>query len=259
MSLWKGYQKCMEWLCFLCPVQCTFLRQNHFCHKELQKLIKKEPVLEPKWQSCDRRAATFDWLALWWQGACGRTHPSSLCLKMTAPCRGRSGPFTVKIKCNRRAPSVCRSTKKHCCPNTFVFLLYSPASPDFIHIFASMGQRSALPWAASVRPIHAQQTGCEVALCWPWMVKATKARLYWLLNGSQVLVGLFVHTTLKRQSLLPSRAYTEKCTPLLECFRKIKCVTCSIFMWWSGSNDICKYYHLVKPLWSAKYVGKHVM
>lgn len=73
-----------------------------------------------------------------------------------------------------------------------------------------------------------------------WLKQQGKAVL--ASERSQALEGLFVHTTLKGQSLLPSRVYTGKCSPLLESYRKIK--VCHLFHLCgncrSGSNDICK-------------------
>lgn len=90
------------------------------------------------------------------------------------------------------------------------------ASLDVIHICATRGQR--LPLAAFQRPMHGQQEGSETPPCWRWLGKAA-------MQGSNGACRMFVHTALP---LLPSRAYTERCSPLLECNRKKACATSSV-------------------------------
>lgn len=181
------------------------------CHKRLQK----EPA--PMTRGATVARPLFDWLALW----CLPEGHASLCLKMTAPCRGKSGSFRgnqVLVGEHRVCVCVCRSTETPSLCST------PEVSPDFIHICATMWRSSALLLAALTRPKHGQQTERELPLYWLWPVTAARQSWTWW----KALVVLFVDTTLKRQPLLPPRAYTGKWPPLLECKRKIKHPTCFI-------------------------------
>lgn len=153
-------KKCSEWLCFLCPVQCTFLfvwDKNHYMPQQTAKNKIITPLKETSfWAQCgaEPHGGHFDWLALRWQGACRRTRLTLL--KDDSTMQRKEWALHSKSSVIGEHQSVCVSTKSTAVPTLF------PAAPTHdgfpVHICGTF-LMSALPSAVLSSPIYGQRAG----------------------------------------------------------------------------------------------------
>lgn len=230
----------MHWMT-VHPVQCSLFETNLFCQNKLQKHLKSIWVLSPVTE-LQLLSGHIDWLALWWQGACKRTHLTLL--EDDSTMQRKEWGLHSKSSVIGEHQSVCRSTKallsQHC------GLLLKPwmGRPKTIYRLHSHlchnGKKTNfnMSWFGEAHPWSANQGVRAPSIGHGWLKQQGKALLpsQWISNTCRFVC---IH---KRQSMLPSRVHTGKCRPLLECYRKIRVSPVSFVCGngWSGSNSICK-------------------
>lgn len=130
------------------------------CHNKLQKKNKnkiKTPLKETSfWAQCgaEPHGGHFDWLALRWQGACGRTRLALL--KDDSTMQRKEWALHSKSSVIGEHQSVCMSTKSTAVPTLFPAALTHEGFP--VHICGTFVM-SALPSAVLSSPIYGQQAG----------------------------------------------------------------------------------------------------
>lgn len=115
MTNTAGRSPTMHWITVL-SLPCTvyFVWDKNHARVTAKKHLKGNQFSSPMTE-LQPDGGCFDWLALWWQGACRRTH---LALLWDDSTMQRKWALHSKIKCSRRAPECVSEHQKHCCPNT---------------------------------------------------------------------------------------------------------------------------------------------